>query len=521
MDIDNENNIRYFNTLRGNSELLSKDKLLHLLSLNGIVKNDPRIQDTIEKLVNLDIEHPLMDYDTFIDCIEPSIVLLDKVFGNKLIIPDFKDFTANIKVIYDKIKLIKEGNVADYIPQLARVDPDKLGISITTIDGQQYSIGDTKEYFCVQSCCKPINYAMALEEHGMDIVHHYVGREPSGRSFNELALNKYGKPHNPLINSGAIMTCSLIKNKVDRSVRFDYVLDKWKHLSGNSAKVGFSNSTYLSEKNTADRNYALAYFMRETNDSKPVGFPENTEINDILEFYFQCCSIELNCYSLSIVASTFANGGICPITNEKVLEPETVRNCLSLMYSCGMYDYSGEFAFTIGLPAKSGVAGAIMIVIPGIMGVCVWSPNLDSHGNSVRGVEFCKQLCEIFNFHQYDNVIPHHNKIDPRASNHYSEMDTFTIACYAAAKGDLHTITSLYMSGNDLTISDYDGRTPLHLACSEGKIEIVKYLVDIGKCPIDIKDRWNNTPIDDCIRENHIDIKEYLEKFNQLNNCEL
>ena len=131
---------------------------------------------------------------------------------------------------------------------------------------------------------------------------------------------------------------------------------------------------------------------------KPVGFPENTEINDILEFYFQCCSIELNCYSLSIVASTFANGGICPITNEKVLEPETVRHCLSLMYSCGMYDYSGEFAFTIGLPAKSGVAGAIMIVIPGIMGICVWSPNLDSHGNSVRGVDFCKQLCEIFNF---------------------------------------------------------------------------------------------------------------------------
>ena len=212
MEIDNDKHLRYFNTLRGNSEQLSKDKLLHFLSLNGIVKTDPRIQDTIDKLENLDIEHPLMDYDTFVECMEPSIVLLDKVFGNKLIIPDFKDFTTNIKNIYEKIKLIKDGNVADYIPQLARVDPNKLGISITTIDGQQYSIGDIKEYFCVQSCCKPINYAMALEEHGMDKVHHYVGREPSGRSFNELALNKYGKPHNPLINSGAIMTCSLIKN---------------------------------------------------------------------------------------------------------------------------------------------------------------------------------------------------------------------------------------------------------------------------------------------------------------------
>lgn len=221
----------------------------------------------------------------------------------------------------------------------------------------------------------------------------------------------------------------------------------------------------------------------------------------------------MDCYGMSIVASTFANGGICPITGEKVLEPETVRNCLSLMYSCGMYDYSGEFAFTIGLPAKSGVSGAVMIVIPGVMGACVWSPRLDAHGNSVQGIEFCKQLCEKFNFHQYDSIIPNHNKIDPRIENTISEIEHFTVACYAAANGDYHTLHSLYMRGLDLDTCDYDGRTPLHLACSEGKIEIVKFLIEIGKCNVNCKDRWDNTPLNDCIRENHTDIEKYLRNI--------
>lgn len=514
MDIEKEKHLRYFNTLRGDSNLLSKDKLIQFLHSNGIVNTDPRIKDTLHRLDELDVENPFMDLDKFVYCIEPSIVLIDKVLGGRLIIPNFKDFTKDINTIYKHILNIEEGSVADYIPQLARVPPEKCGISISTIDGQQYSVGDIKDFFCVQSCCKPINYALALENHGVDKVHHYVGREPSGRSFNELALNKYGKPHNPLINSGAIMTCSLIKNELESSDRFDYVLKKWGELSGKTTKVSFSNPTYLSEKNTADRNYALAYFMRETNDVKTVGFPEDTYINDILEFYFQCCSIELDCYAMSIVASTFANGGICPITGEKVLEPETVRNCLSLMYSCGMYDYSGEFAFTIGLPAKSGVSGAIMIVIPGILGACVWSPRLDSHGNSVRGIEFCKELCEKFNFHQYDNIIPHHNKCDPRIRNNETTNDSFILTCYAAAKGDLHTIHTLFMEGNDLSIADYDGRTPLHLACSEGKLAIVQFLIEKCNCSLEKKDRWGNTPLDDCIRENHPDISSYLEEKN-------
>ena len=232
---------RYFDTLRGENSQLSKEKLLFFLSTNGIVKTDPRIDDTLKKLNELDIEHPFMDLDKFIECIEPSIVLIDKVLSGQLIIPDFKDFTYSILDIYQKISKITDGHVADYIPQLARIDPNKCGISISTIDGQQYSIGDVNESFCSVLLC--FNYALALEENGLDEVHHYVGREPSGED-SMLVLNKYNKPHNPLINSGAIMTSSLIQREAVPADRFDYVLNKWGELSGKVSKVSFSNPTY-------------------------------------------------------------------------------------------------------------------------------------------------------------------------------------------------------------------------------------------------------------------------------------
>ena len=207
-----------------------------------------------------------------------------------------------------------EEHAPDYIPQLKRVNPDQYGISICTIDGQRYNIGDTKVDFSVQSCCKPINYGIALEELSEETYHSYVGREPSGQSFNELALNKKGLPHNPLINAGAIMTSSLIKERIYHPAeRFEYIVSIWEKLSGGIHKIGFNNSVYLSEKNTADRNFALAYFMKEINENKQTGFPEGSDINATLDLYFQCCSIEINAEILAIVASTLANDGINPI----------------------------------------------------------------------------------------------------------------------------------------------------------------------------------------------------------------
>jgi glutaminase len=229
-------------------------------------------------------------------------------------------------------------------------------------------------------------------------VHTHIGREPSGHSFNAITLDSRQRPHNPMINAGAIVSCSLIKSGQSASERFAHVFDTWRRLTA-GGDVSFNNTVFLSERDSADRNFALAYFLREN-----AAFPKNTGISATLDCYFQCCSVEMTCDSMAIAAATLANGGVNPLTDERVFSIDTVKNCLSLMHSCGMYDFSGEFAFLIGVPAKSGVGGGIMVVVPEVLGYCVWAPPLDEHGNSVRGIEFCKSLMSKYSFHNFDIV---------------------------------------------------------------------------------------------------------------------
>jgi glutaminase len=324
------------------------------------------------------------------------------------VIAEFEVFCEHLKKIYAQVETNRTGDVASYIPQLQRVNPEQYAFALCTIDAQQFSMGQSTVDFCLQSCCKPINYCLALEELGETYTHQHVGREPSGHGFSALTLNDEGRPHNPMINAGAIMCCSLIQRSLGVSERFEYVMNRWQALCGGQ-KVSFSNPVYLSERQTADRNFALGYFMREHK-----AFPPNIDLVETLEFYFQCCAIEVNAQALAVAAATLANGGVCPLTQERIFSSRTVQHCLSLMLSCGMYDFSGEFAFSIGLPAKSGVSGAVMVVVPNVMGFCVWSPRLDKHGNSVRGVEICRHLVNTCNFHMYDSLTGLSEKWDPR-----------------------------------------------------------------------------------------------------------
>ena len=176
------------------------------------------------------------------------------------------------------------------------------------------------------------------------------------------------------------MICSLLGKDMDQSCRFSDTVANWQKLCA-GRPISFDNTVFLSERNNNDTNTALAYLMKSKN-----AFPETTEIDDVVEFYTQCCSLESDSNTLSIMAATLANGGICPLNGERVLSSKTVQNCLSLMNCCGMNDYSGQFAYQVGLPAKSGVSGGIMLIIPGKMGICTYSPLLDQNGNSVRGV---------------------------------------------------------------------------------------------------------------------------------------
>ena len=183
-----------------------------------------------------------------------------------------------------------------------------------------------------------------------------------------------------MINAGAIMCAAMIRQDLDLANRFDYLLGRWTALCGNR-KVHFNNAVYQSERSNADRNYALGYYMRENK-----AFPEDTDMLETLEFYFQSCSIELNVEMLTLLAATLANGGVCPVTGDRILRTQNVQHCLSLMVSCGMYDYSGEFAFSVGLPAKSGVSGAMIVVVPNVMGLCLWSPRLSTRRGTRFGV---------------------------------------------------------------------------------------------------------------------------------------
>uniref|UniRef100_A0A8D3CAG3 glutaminase n=1 Tax=Scophthalmus maximus TaxID=52904 RepID=A0A8D3CAG3_SCOMX len=444
------------------------------LRKTGLLTSDPRLRDCVQQMRqhSRDSVGPvMMDKKLFRRCVANNIMLLTKAFKKKFIIPNFDEFTQQINRMYDSAQQQEGGQVADYIPQLAKFSADLWGVSLCTIDGQRYSVGDTKVPFCLQSCVKPLEYAIAVHELGSEHVHHFVGKEPSGFKFNKLSLNEEDKPHNPMVNAGAIVISSLIKVK-------PYGSSFVKTMAG-AEYVGFSNATFQSERETGDRNYAIGYYLKEKKC-----FPDNADMTAALDFYFQLCSIEVTCESGSVMAATLANGGICPITDERVLSAEAVRNTLSLMHSCGMYDFSGQFAFHVGLPAKSGVSGAVLLVVPNVMGMMCWSPSLDRLGNSVRGIHFCQ------------------NKLVVKLM-------------FAAYSGDTSSLRRFALSAMNMEQRDYDSRTALHVAAAEGHVEAVIFLTEICKVNPHMKDRWGNTPLDDAMQFGHDVVVSVLQEYQR------
>lgn len=486
---------------------LSKNDIRKCLTDAGIGLGDPRISGFLGTLDEL-AENDVVDHDAFEKLVSSGSSLFERAVKQELVIPEFSRFIDELRSIFEAAKKNRGGQVASYIPQLARVDPEQFAMSVTTIDGQRQCLGDEKAMFSLQSSCKPMLYCAALEELGEDKVHSHIGREPSGLSFNELTLNKSGLPHNPMINAGAIMSSSLIRHKEPMADRLDHMRNLIAALSGNQLPH-FNNAIFHSERETADRNFALAHYMREVG-----AFPEDADIFKTLDYYFSACSLEVTAKSMSTIAATLANGGVCPQTGERVFSQNTVKNCLSMMYSCGMYDYSGEFAFSVGIPAKSSVSGVIMAIIPDVMGIAVWSPRLDQCGNSVRGVEFLKGLVSRFNFHNYDNLVES-EKLDPRRRRQSGDTNRTFTSIYAASIGDVNELKRLVAHGHDLDSADYDGRTPLHLAAAEGQLEAVVYLLDQGVMT-EPKDRWSNTPLDDAVRHKQDAVVELLASTSQV-----
>eukprot|EP00063_Salmo_salar_P015660 XP_013990495.1 PREDICTED: glutaminase kidney isoform, mitochondrial-like [Salmo salar] len=505
-----------FYTITEGKEMISVSQFVSALRSTGLWTSDPRLRDCMRHLRQSMRESAgtvMVDQKLFRKCVGANILLLTQAFRRKFIIPDFEVFASNMDQLYYSTQRQEGGHVADYIPQLAKFSPNLWGVSLCTVDGQRHSAGDTKVPFCLQSCVKPLEYAIAVHEIGTEHVHRYVGKEPSGLKFNQLSLNDEDKPHNPMVNAGAIVISSLLKPKLKNAERFDYVMEYLKKMAG-TEYVGFSNATFQSEKETGDRNFAIGYYLKEKKC-----FPENADMIAALDFYFQLCSIEVTCESGCVMAATLANGGICPITGELVLNAEAVRNTLSLMHSCGMYDFSGQFAFHVGLPAKSGVSGAVLLVVPNIIGIMCWSPPLDRVGNSVRGIHFCQELVSLFNFHNYDNLRHFARKLDPRRLSIDDRNKSVVNLMFAAYSGDVSALRRFALSAVDMEEKDYDSRTGLHVASAEGHVEAVIFLTEMCKVNPHIKDRWGNTPLDDARQFGRDGVVSVLTEYQQMYLC--
>jgi glutaminase len=271
---------------------------------------------------------------------------------------------------------ITEGAVADYIPELGKADPKLFGVAIATVDGETYGAGDVDRAFSIQSVSKPFAYGYALREHGQAAVLAHVGVEPTGEAFNSIILDEvHNRPFNPMVNSGAIAVAELYKGAT-HAERQEAMLEFFCRFAGR--RLAVDEAVYRSEDATGHRNRAIAYMMLN------FGMIRH-DPSEVLDIYFRQCSIGVTARDLALMAATLANDGVQPVTSERLLAPEAVRDVLTVMSSCGMYNYAGQWAFEVGMPAKSGVSGAIVAVIPGQIGIGVFSPPLDALGNSIRG----------------------------------------------------------------------------------------------------------------------------------------
>ena len=282
----------------------------------------------------------------------------------------------------------RSGAVADYIPPLALADPDSFGIAVTTTEGHSYEVGDSRERFTIQSMSKPFTYGLALADRGFEAVDGKVGVEPSGEAFNSISLApENGRPLNPMINAGAITSTSMVAG-ASAAEREGRVVDFYGRFAGRPLEV--DTDVYESERDTGHRNRAIGHMLRA------FGVLE-CDPDEALDLYFRQCSVSVDCRDLSLMAGTLANGGVNPLTGDRVLARDLVDRVLSVMTTCGMYDSAGEWVVDVGMPAKSGVGGGVLAVLPGQLGIAVFSPPLDPHGNSVRGVEVCRQISTDLN----------------------------------------------------------------------------------------------------------------------------
>ena len=294
-----------------------------------------------------------------------------------------------LKDIYNKVKKNKEGKVASYIPELAKVNPNIYGISICLNNGKKYNIGDYKKEVSIESVAKVFTLSQSIEENGLNNIRYKIGSRGSFLPFNSIIAAEISSNHtlNPFVNAGAMATTSTIKYKNKKEL-WEKIYTNMNNFAGK--KLKFSKKTYLSEGKTNFRNKALAYLLKSYD--RFYG-----DVSDVVDAYTKQGSVLVSAEDIAVMASVFSNNGTNPITNRKIIREKNIKYILGQMLGGGLYEYSDTWTIDIGLPSKSGVGGVIMIVVPGVMGIGIVSPPLDKNGNSVKGIKTAEYISKKLN----------------------------------------------------------------------------------------------------------------------------
>ncbi|KAI4895549.1 hypothetical protein NFI96_022534, partial [Prochilodus magdalenae] len=473
----------------------------------GVLRNDPRIKDCYALMRKLQDADGAVDRNTFQRCVTGFVSFILKAVQGRFVIPDFSTFAEETQKLFIKCKQLSSVKEREEGSE----GSGKWGVSVCTVDGQRVSLGDWVEPCVLGEISWALLYGLAVDQLGVDYVHRYVGVEEYAKYESPFTLSKQGVPHSPLTETGAIISASLLQLTVrpvtEEEEKYESVLNIVRRLC-NKEHANLNCTSYQGLRKDIIRLHALSFYLQEKKC-----FPEGVDINATLDLLLQCLSTEVSCESGAALAATLANGGLCPMSGDQVLSPSAVRSTLSMMQVAGMNNYSRVFHFKTSVPAKSSSSGAVLIVVPGVLGLMCWSPELDAHGNSWRGVHFCEELVSAFQLHSFDIRTPFRQVLSYRQWKVESEGYQIMNVLLAAYRGDLHSLRRYFLSGADVNAVDYDGRSALHVAASEGRLEVIKFLMENTGANSTLKDRWGNTALEEAIRCNQGPAAQLLKKY--------
>ncbi|KAJ8002964.1 hypothetical protein DPEC_G00164420 [Dallia pectoralis] len=471
----------------------------------GLHRTDPRIKDCYFHMRKLQDADGTVDRNTFQRCVTGYVSLILKALQGRFVIPDFATFTDETQKLFIKCKQMSSVKEKD------RGDNTKWGVSICTVDGQRLSLGDWAEPCVLGEVSWPLVYGLAIDQLGVEAVHRYVGIEEFSKFDSPFALTKQGVPPSPFFETGAIITTSLLQLAAcvgaEEVEKYESVLNAVKKLC-NKEHANLNCTSYQTLRKDSIRLHSLSFYLQEKKC-----FPENVDINASLDLMMQCASTEVTCESGAAMAASLANGGICPLSCDQVLSPLATKSMLSLMQVAGMNDYSRMFHFKTSVPAKSSKSGVMLAVVPGVLGLMCWSPDLDCFGNCRKAVQFCEDLISTFQLHSFDIRTPFRQVLAYRQWKAESEGYQITNVLLAAFKGDMQSLQRYFLTGADVNAVDYDGRSALHVAASEGHSEIIRFLVENTGASYSLKDRSGNTPMQEAIKYSHEPAALLLKKY--------